>query len=84
MVLLTRPAPRVVYSILFYMLLMILIVLTKPIFLFTEDGQVRPFATSGGEVSRQAGATVFPLGVVSVVAAAGCLYVFAIIDLIYG
>lgn len=68
---------RVVYSTLFFVLLMTLIFVSRPSALFDPDGSVRPFGVGPT-------CTVFPLGVITVVAATLSMYTFALIDMIYG
>ena len=67
---------RVIYSTLFFALAMILVAVVRPAAFFTPSGEPRPFGTGEGR-------TVFPLGVLVVVAAVLSLYLFALIDLIY-
>jgi hypothetical protein len=70
---------RVVYSVLFFLLLMTLIVVAKPSALFEADsrgGRPRPFGTGPGR-------TWLPLGVVTVVLAVLCLYSFTLVDVIF-
>jgi hypothetical protein len=79
---------RVVYSSLFFALTMALLAVSKPSALFASDGSVRPFgfAKEGeaeAEADDEAQGTVFPLGVVVVVAAVLSMYMFSMIDLIY-
>jgi hypothetical protein len=69
--------PRVVYSVLFYILLMTLVIVSKPRMLFDPNGSVRVFGVGKKH-------TVFPLGVVAVVAAVLSMYTFSLIDLVYG
>ena len=71
------PAPRVAYAAAFFALLMALIVLARPALVFRPDGTPRPFgvAAAGAE-----GATVYSLGVVTVVAAVLSLFLFTVID----
>jgi hypothetical protein len=69
------PPARVIYSCLFFVLTMTLVAVAKPSALFDPvTGQPRGFGTGGER-------TVFPLGVVAVVAAVLSLYTFAMIDL---
>jgi hypothetical protein len=68
---------RVIYSIAFFVLIMILLTISKPSAVFAPDGSVRPFGVG------QDG-TVFPLGVVTVVVAVMAMYTFSMIDLLYG
>jgi Na+/H+ antiporter NhaD/arsenite permease-like protein len=70
------PPARVIYSCLFFVLTMTLVAVAKPSALFDPvTGQPRGFGTGGER-------TVFPLGVVAVVAAVLSLYTFAMIDLL--
>ena len=69
--------PRVIYSTLFFVLLMTLIFVSRPAALFYQDGVVRPFGVGPTR-------TVFPLGVITVVAATLSMYTFSMIDMIYG
>ena len=71
------PAARVVYSCLFFVLTMALVMVARPRALFDESGRPRPFGTGPGT-------TVFPFGVVVVVSAVLSMYVFVMIDLIWG
>lgn len=68
---------RVVYSVLFFVLLMTLVIVARPRMLFEPDGAVRLF----GVGPRR---TVFPLGVVSAVVAVLSMYTFSLIDMVYG
>jgi hypothetical protein len=78
------PAARVVYSTLFFVLTMALLAVSKPAALFTPDGRVRPFGFARrGDAYADADATVFPLGVIVVVAAVVSMYMFAMIDVIH-
>lgn len=65
---------RIVYATAFYVVLMSLVVTSRPGALFDPDtGDIRPFG-----VSRH-GQTVFSLGVVSVVLAVLAFYLFCIV-----
>ena len=68
---------RVVYSILFYILTMLLIIVARPSVIFERDGSLKPF---GVGVEK----TMFSLGVFAVVGAVMSFYVFCIIDLVFG
>jgi hypothetical protein len=67
---------RVIYSVLFYLLLMILIYVSKPSVLFDEKGNVRIFGIGDDK-------TMFSLGVLTVVIAVVSFYIFCIIDLVF-
>lgn len=67
---------RVVYSLLFYILLMILIIVSKPLIMFDEAGQIKPFGIGDDK-------TMFSFGVLTVVVAIVSFYAFCIIDIIF-
>lgn len=67
---------RIIYASLFYLLLIVLIIVTKPIVIFDERGNVRPFG-----IGQQK--TIFSLGVVVVALSVISFYIFCIIDLIF-
>lgn len=75
----SMPPARVVYSTLFFVLTMALILVARPRTLFKPDGSAKEFGTGGHDQGR----TVFPLGVVVVLVAVLSLYTFAMIDLVY-
>lgn len=68
---------RIVYSVAFYVLLMILIFMSKPPVIFDKDGTLRPFGIGYDK-------TMFSLGVFSVVVAVLSFYMFCIIDMVFG
>jgi hypothetical protein len=71
------PPARVIYSCLFFALTMLLIAVARPRALFDpSSGRPLPYGPGPGR-------TMFPLGVVTVVAALLSLYVFAMIDLVH-
>ena len=67
---------RIVYSIVFYILLMVLLVVARPTVIFEIDGSMRPFGVGHDK-------TLFSMGVFAVVLAVMSFYVFCIIDLIF-
>jgi hypothetical protein len=67
---------RVVYSVLFYVLLIVLIILAKPSIMFHENKTLKIFGVGEDK-------TMFSLGVASVVLAILSFYVFCIIDLVF-
>ncbi len=67
---------RIVYSLLFYILIIILVVVSKPSFMFKKDGT--PIEYGVGE-----GRTVLSFGVFIVVAAIASFYIFSILDVIF-
>lgn len=72
---------RVAYSALFFVLVMVLVFVAKPSFVFgagVEGGAssaLRPFGVEPGQ-------TLFPLGVLTVVAAVGSFFVFSLVDVV--
>lgn len=71
-----HPPARVIYSCLFFVLVMALIAVARPRNVFdASTGRPKPFGVGEGR-------TVFPLGVLVVVVAVLSLYAFAMIDLI--
>jgi hypothetical protein len=69
-------ASRLVYSILFYGLSMLLLIVSKPDVLFDKDGTPKRFGFGPGK-------TLFSLGVLTVALAVLSFYTFALIDLIF-
>lgn len=67
---------RILYAILFYVLLILLLVMAKPSIMFDRDGSIRPFGV--GEEK-----TMFSVGVFSVVLALVSYYVFCLVDMIF-
>lgn len=67
---------RVVYSVVFYILVMMLIIVSKPSVIFERDGSIKPF---GVGIDK----TMFSMGVFAVVGAIISFYMFCIIDLIF-
>jgi len=55
---------------------MTLIIMWKPQMLFDKDGDIRPYGVDKGN-------TVFSFGVVSIVLAIACFYIFALIDFLF-
>jgi hypothetical protein len=67
---------RVVYATLFYVLVIMLVMVLKPTFIFDEYGNIRPFGVGNDK-------TLFSLGVITVATAILSFYLFCIIDLIF-
>lgn len=67
---------RIVYSILFYILVMILLIISKPAIMFENNGEFRSFGVGSDK-------TMFSFGVFSVVLAIVSFYIFCLIDMIY-
>ncbi len=68
---------RVLYSILFYVLIICLVVVAKPPYVFDTDGSIKSFGL--GEKN-----TIFSLGVFVVTLAIISFYLFAVIDVVFG
>ena len=68
---------RIIYSIIFYILAMMLIVLSKPSVVFEQNGALKTFGVGYDK-------TLFSFGVFSVVVAILSFYIFCIIDLVFG
>lgn len=67
---------RVQYSILAYVLLVSLIVVSKPPILFDKNGEVKPFGIGENK-------TIFSLGVLVVSLSILVFYIFAVIDIVF-
>lgn len=67
---------RVIYSLLFFGLLMMLIYVAKPSQLFSPDGNAKPYGIGEDK-------TVISLGVLTVVSAICSFYIFALLDVIF-
>ena len=68
---------RVVYSVLFFILLIVLIIIAKPTVMFDANGDVKQFGIGDEK-------TMFSFGVFTVVLAILSFYVFCLIDLVFG
>lgn len=79
------PATRVVYSIVFFVLMMLLIIVSRPSWIFDpETGAPRPFGFSDDSDASKRRSTLFSFGVVVVLASVLSLYTFSWIDLVWG
>jgi hypothetical protein len=67
---------RTIYSSLFYVLAIILVILAKPTLIFNEDGLVKQFGIGTEK-------TIISLGVMNGVLALFSFYVFTMIDIIF-
>ena len=70
---------RIIYATLFYILLLVLIIISKPALMFERDGELKPFGIDDGDGKK----TIFSFGVFTVVLAILCYYLFCIIDLVF-
>jgi hypothetical protein len=67
---------RLVYSILFYILLILLLISIKPSVIFNRDGSLKHFGLDEDK-------TIFSLGVFTVLVAVVSFYIFCLIDIIF-
>lgn len=67
---------RLLYTLLFYILFVIIIIAVKPRFLFDEEGNIIAFGVGKNK-------TIFSLGTLILAFALVCFYLFAVIDLIF-
>lgn len=67
---------RIVYAVLFYVLLIMLLVLAKPKMMFEPDGSIKRFGVGEDK-------TLFSVGVFSVVLALVSYYIFCLVDMIF-
>ena len=67
---------RVMYSIIFYILMMVLIITLKPKIMFTKEGHIKQFGVNKYE-------TIYSLGVFCVVSAILTFYIFCLIDFVF-
>jgi hypothetical protein len=71
-----RQPPRVFYSCAFFILIMTLVIVTKPAGLFLPDGRIRPFG-----VDQHQHHTILSIGVVVIIAAVLSMFLFGWIDM---
>ena len=64
------------YTVCFYILVIILIIIAKPSFLFDEHGEARPFGVGDDK-------SIISLGVVVVALSIMSFYIFACIDVVF-
>ncbi len=69
---------RIIYSLLFYVLSVSLLIVSKPSFMFSKSGEIKSFGVGGTEQR-----TVFSFGVFIIVLAIFSFYVFALLDIIF-
>lgn len=68
--------PRLLYAIVFFILLIALIFTSKPSLIFNQDGSLKPYGIGEDK-------TMFSFGVFTVVLAILSFYFFCVIDLIF-
>ena len=67
---------RTIYALLFYVLIVTLIVISKPSLMFNQSGSVKPFGLGNEK-------TILSLGIFCAVMAVMCSYVFTLVDVIF-
>ena len=67
---------RIFYAIFLYILIMTLIFLKKPSMLFEKNGEIKNFDLKKNE-------TMYSVGVLTIVLAIVCFYLFCVIDMIF-
>lgn len=67
---------RVIYSTLFYVLVICLLIVSKPSFVFDDQGNMKHFGVGNDK-------TIFSLGVFVVALSIVSFYVFAVIDFVF-
>jgi hypothetical protein len=67
---------RILYSIFFYILALILIFMYKPSFIFNDDDTLKNFGLNSNN-------TIYSFGTLTVVLAVATFYLFAVIDYIF-
>lgn len=72
---------RIIYSLLFYLMAVALIVVAKPELMFAENGGIKSFGV--GLDKDRSPKTVFSFGVLVVVLAIVSFYIFAVIDIVF-
>lgn len=68
---------RIIYAILFYILLIVLIIISRPSIMFESNGDIKRFGIGDDK-------TMFSFGVFTVVLSILSFYIFCMIDLIFG
>lgn len=71
-------APRVLYSAIFFVLVMALLIVSKPSAFFKDDGEVKGFG-----LGRGGDATPLPLATVTVIVAVLAMFIFTMIDAVW-
>lgn len=67
---------RVLYSVIFFILLLVLLFISKPSVMFDENGDIKPF---GMGTER----TLFSFGIFTAVLAIVSFYIFTLLDIIF-
>jgi len=67
---------RIFYAIFLYILALTIIFIKKPLLLFHQNGEIKAFGLHKNE-------TIYSIGVMSIVLAIICFYIFCIIDIIF-
>jgi len=66
---------RIFYSVLLFVLIMLLIMINKPLLMFDKNGNIKSFGIEDNQ-------TMYSLGVFTVVMSILSLYIFSLIDLL--
>jgi hypothetical protein len=72
---------RVLYSLLFYVMAIMLIIVAKPDLMFSSNGEIKSFGV--GVKHNGEPKTIFSFGVFVIVLAIVSFYVFALIDVVF-
>jgi hypothetical protein len=72
---------RVIYSLLFYILAILLIIVSKPTMIFDSSGSIMPFGVGLTDEGKEK--TIFSIGVFVIVLAIVSFYIFAVLDVIF-
>lgn len=72
---------RVIYSLLFYTLAILLIIVSKPHMIFERSGSIMPFGVGLTDEGKEK--TIFSLGVFVIVLAIVSFYLFAVLDVVF-
>jgi hypothetical protein len=67
---------RIIYAVMFYILLIMLVVVSKPAIIFETNGSIKRFGLGEDR-------TMFSMGVFSIVLAIISYYIFCMVDMIF-
>ena len=70
---------RLIYSSSFFLLVFVLVVVSKPDFVFDKQGRLKELGTGPSPEK-----TMLPLGIVTLMLAIVCFYVFCFMDIAFG
>lgn len=72
---------RVIYSLLFYIMAVLLVIVARPDVMFAPNGDIKTFGV--GLEKDGSAKTIFSFGVFAIVLAIVSFYMFAVIDIIF-